>query len=127
MVPQETTDISISASSKRPPILTTITVLLVISVLVNGIQLVITFQQNQIAAQRASTYQQRVQEAEDMIAEQQTLITDLTTNYKEAAYGNPDVTRIAEQQLVATESTLVALQIIATQNTQIIQLLAYMP
>ena len=117
MIPQEPTATVAPVSSKRSLILVTITVLLIVSVLTNMVQLAVTFQQNQIAAQRASTYQQRVEEAEKVVASQQTIITNLMDNYKETAYGNPDVTRIAEQQLMATETSLTALQIIAIQNT----------
>ncbi|MCX6101627.1 MAG: hypothetical protein NTV92_09505 [Candidatus Bipolaricaulota bacterium] len=47
--------------------------------------------------------------------------------YEKTAYRSAEIDRISEQQLVAAESTLAALQIIALQNSQIIQLLATAP
>ena len=48
------------------------------------------------------------------------------TSYEEVAYG-PDVNRIAEQQLLATEPQLLALQIIGMQNGKIASLIASFP
>lgn len=75
----------------------------------------------QIAAQ-----QQRAEEVEGRLEAQAHLISELLSNYQQNAYA-PDVDRIAEQQLIATEYQLTVLQVIASQNLQIIELLADAP
>jgi len=69
----------------------------------------------------------RVEKIKTVIANQQQLIDDILTDYQAAAYDNPSVERIAEQQLLAAEHTLLTLQMMALQNNQIIQLLANNP
>lgn len=101
--------------------------LLMCSLAINAIQFVFTYQQNQVAATRAASYQERVQAAQGLVERQRDLVLDLVNKYQKDAYDNPSVERIAEQQLIATEYTLIALQIIAIQNSQIIELLAYAP
>ena len=59
----------------------------------------------------------------ELAQQQQVTALKLYTDYREVAYG-PNVDRITEQQLVATEYTLQALQLIALQNAQIIEILA---
>ena len=78
------------------------------------------------AEKRTANYQERLVAVSELADIQQDAIFSLMDSYVDAAYG-PKVDRIAEQQLLATESTLQALQIIAIQNTQIIELLAIAP
>lgn len=86
-----------------------------------------TYQQDRIARRRAETYQERVRQARDLIDRQRATISDLVSEYEASAYDNPDVDRISEQQLLAAEHQLLALQAIALQNSQIIELLAATP
>lgn len=102
-------------------------ILLILLLALNAVQFVFTYQQNQIAAARAASYQERVRAAQDLVTAQREVIFDLLNNYQKSAYDNPSVERIAEQQLIASEYTLSALQIIAIQNSQIIELLANAP
>jgi hypothetical protein len=123
------------ASHDQPPdpsrrastLLKVITVLLLIQTLLNAIQFANTYQQQQLAERRAASHAERVAAAEALVLQQRDAIASLTTSYQKAAYNNPALDRIAEQQLVATEWLLVALQVIATQNSQLIQLLAAAP
>ena len=66
----------------------------------------------------------RAEALEPILTQQMHIADDLITSYESDAYGNSQVERIAEQQLIATEYQLVALQLIAQQNVQIIGLLA---
>ena len=93
----------------------------------NSFQLISSYKQSQIAAQRAATYQERVKEAENLVLTQRNLILSMVDDYEQAAYKNPSIERITEQQLIAAEYTLNALQILAIQNSQIIELLANTP
>ena len=85
-----------------------------------------TYQAQQIESERAATYSERVEEAQELLADQRELVADLLTSYQEDAYGE-NVDRIAEQQLLAAEYQLLALQVIALQNSQVIELLAAAP
>ena len=105
----------------------TMSLFLLLLLALNIVQFLFTYQQNQNAAQRADTYQQRIQEAKELVQKQQSVILGLVDNYQKDAYNNPKVERIAEQQLIVSEYTLSALQIIALQNSQIIELLANAP
>lgn len=108
------------------PWLVSIAVLLTISILLSGYQIFITYQQNQIASQRAAIYEERVKEATDLVNAQQTMLFTVIDNYEKTAYGE-NVDRIAEQQLIATEYTMRLLQVMAVQNTQVISLIATLP
>jgi hypothetical protein len=99
---------------------------LIIAVLL-GIQFAITYHQNQINSQRAAEYQKRVEQASTLVNTQQDVIIGLFKDYQAAAYENVSVDRITEQQLLAAEYTIQALQIIALQNSQIIELLSAIP
>jgi len=90
-------------------------------------QIVTTFQENAIARERAATYEERVNEAQDLVDRQRDLILDLVSDYESSAYSNPSVDRITEQQLLAAEYQLQGLQILAIQNSQIIELLSAAP
>lgn len=94
-----------------------IALLLLLLVLGSGYQIYADYQ-------RESAYQQRVAEVRALTDTQRTLIDGLVTSYRTDAYGNALIDRIAEQQLLANEYSLQALQIMAHQNTQIIDLLS---
>jgi hypothetical protein len=121
-------------NNEKPPVqnksflglLLTIAVLLALLLTVEVYQVVTTYQQNKLAEERASAYQARVEEAQQLVTKQQAVILGLITDYEKDAYGT-NVDRISEQQLLATEYSLTALQIIALQNSQIIVLLANSP
>lgn len=108
--------------------------LLLLVVILNSVLLFSVLKQNNIENQRADEYQQRVsaydeqvKEAQRMLSSQQFVISSLIDDYEEAVYDNPRVDTIYQQQFRATEYSLIALQIIASQNSQIIQLLSSMP
>jgi len=105
----------------------TIVVLLVLILVAQLFTIYSTYQQNQVAGQRATTYQARVETAQNLVARQQDTIFNLIIDYRASAYDNPSIDRIAEQQLLASEYQLTALQILAIQNSQIIELLATAP
>jgi flagellar basal body-associated protein FliL len=104
-----------------------IIVLLVALLVAEVFQIVTTFQQNVINRERAATYEERVKEAQDLVDRQRDLILDLVSDYESSAYNNPSVDRITEQQLLAAEYQLHGLQILAIQNSQIIELLSAAP
>lgn len=124
-------DASVTPSARSAndymPLLVVIAVLLLLSVGLTGFQVFSTSQQNQIAAERAATYTKRAQAAEDLATSQQSAISSLLDDYQKEAYNNPQVTTIYQQQLVSSEFALRALQVIAIQNSQIVQLLATTP
>lgn len=66
----------------------------------------------------------RQQLTQDIVKNQRDLVSSLLSDYQTAAYSNDQIDRITEQQLLAAEHQLVALQLIALQNTQIMELLA---
>lgn len=72
--------------------------------------------------ERRAFYQEQAQAIKQMAELQDELIFDLLDEYQASAYGSR-VDRIAEQQLIAAESQIVALQTLALQNRQIIELL----
>lgn len=78
--------------------------------------------QARVEASRFAARQARVAEIRELTALQDDLIFDLMSNYQDAAYG-VGVDRIAEQQLIAAETQIVALQTLALQNRQIAELL----
>ena len=92
-----------------------------------GYQVVSTYRQNMLASEHAATHARRVEAAERLVQAQQLTIESLFEEYHVAAYENPLIDRISEQQLLAEEAILGTLQIIAIQNSQIIQLLATTP
>ncbi|MDD5368133.1 MAG: hypothetical protein PHQ40_03530 [Anaerolineaceae bacterium] len=109
------------------PLLLTICLLLIVLVGLTTYQAITNFQQNQIAANRAASYQERVKAAQALADTQQTTILGLMDDYNKAAYKSSSVDRISEQQLIAAEYNLEALQVLAIQNSQVIQLLSNMP
>lgn len=76
-------------------------------------QLVIDFQ----ADRQCKTALESVQ---GVVTAQKNIYQDLYQTYHKAAYENVSVDRIAEQQLLASESQLTALQVIASQNGTLI-------
>jgi Leucine-rich repeat (LRR) protein len=108
-------------------ILWIIVILLVLSLASNEYSIVATYQQDWIAAERAATYQERVEEAQKIVDQQRDGIEDLISDYETAVYDNPSADRIAEQQLIAAEFQIVALQTLAIQNNQVIELLSAAP
>jgi len=123
----ETKDSSFKADAPKNIWAIIVSVLLLTLVVFNIIQFSITSKQNRIQAERAATYMLRVEEAEDLLDRQQSAINNLMDDYEKVVYDNPRVTTITQQQFLATEFSLTTLQILAVQNTQIIQLLASMP
>ncbi len=108
-------------------ILWIIVILLGAVLLANVFSIITTFQQNTVARERAASYEERGQQAQALIDRQRDVILDLVSDYGSAAYDNPSVDRIAEQQLLAAEYQLQALQILAIQNSQIIELISATP
>ena len=101
-------------------------VILVLILATQVFKIVTTFQQNRIASERAENYQARVEAAQMLLNDQRDLIVDLVSDYEDSAYA-PSVDRIAEQQLIASEFQIIGIQILAIQNSQIIELLASAP
>ena len=56
------------------------------------------------------------------ITAQKGIYLDLLQMYQKSAYGNNSIDRIAEQQLIAAESQITALQVMAAQNNTLIEL-----
>jgi len=108
-------------------LLSLIAVLLLLLVAGNVYTVVTTYQQQQIEVARAASYTERVATIRERAEEQRDLIQLVMDSYETEAYDNPRIDRIAEQQLIATEHTIHALQIIGIQNSQIIELLAEAP
>lgn len=102
------------------PVLLVIAVLLLLLLAVNVFQLARTLQHYSQRAERA-------QQAERIVQTQQTIIANLMDEYQQAAYENPNVETIYQQQLIASEHILQALHIVAIQNSQVIELLAVSP
>ncbi len=111
----------------RSVILSWILVALVASLALGGFRVLSTYQQDRLSFARAASHLERVKAAEDLVSRQQSVITSLMDTYQKTAYGSATMDRISEQQLLAAESTLAALQVIALQNSQIIQLPATAP
>ena len=78
--------------------------------------------QYKLEEQRWAVRQQQVELIRAMAELQEDAIFDLLVDYQDTAYSSR-VERIAEQQLLAAESQLSALQLIALQNSQITKLL----
>lgn len=104
-----------------------IALLLFLLVVASIYNIVTTYQQNQLAEQRAATYRQRVEAVSKVAEEQRKAIQQLRTGYQKDAYANPTLDRISEQQLVATEYNLEGIRILGIQNSQIIELMSVAP
>ncbi|MBL7163435.1 MAG: hypothetical protein ISS57_12580 [Anaerolineales bacterium] len=98
----------------------TLIMLLILLVTAQGWQLYSSYQRQQTSKELA--------EAALITAKmQRNAIEMLVEGFEAAAYDNPKVDTIYQQQFLATESTLYALEIVVIQNSQIIELLAQMP
>jgi hypothetical protein len=97
-----------------------IIILLVLLLLTQVFQVVTSWQ-------RSVVHARKVEQVRALVDKQQTFVLGLVDSYHKDAYENTQVDRIAEQQLLATEYTLNALQVMAIQNSQIIELLADAP
>jgi len=117
----------LNTDSTRNLLLVMISILLAAVLVFTVIQFINTLEQNKIQEARAATYLLRVEKAETLLDNQQELIFGLMDDYEEAVYNDPQVDNIYQQTFRSNEYQLIALQIIAIQNTQIIELLATMP
>ena len=97
-------------------------IIAVVLVLVLGANVYVAVRLHQERQQR----EEQAAIALELAQRQMVLVADMMENYRADAYG-PRVDRIAEQQLVATEHQLMALQLLAMQGIEIIQLLAVTP
>ena len=94
---------------------------------VNLLQFFAQKDQQELAAQRAQTYSERVDEALQTYQTNQIILANLVNDYEEAVYENENVTNIYQQQLKAAEYNFITLQYIASQNQEIILLLTSLP
>lgn len=107
--------------------------LIVITVLVAGLLTLNLLQyfsqksQQELAAQRAETYSERVEEALSTYLDTQIKLDSLLDNYDEAVYLDEDVDNIYQQQLRSIEYNFIVLNYIARQNQEIILLLSSLP
>lgn len=101
-------------------LLSIIVVLLVILLALNAYSVISASQRRALAEMQASAHASRARVLEG-------IIVDMMDGYNADVYDNPNIDRIAEQQLLAEEYQLTALQAIAIQNGVIIELLADSP
>jgi hypothetical protein len=109
------------ANTKKIDVTMWIIIALLAAILVSNIFMIVA------AGGQSEEYQTAIDDAQALIQQQQSTIQSLFNDYESLAYNNPSVDRIAEQQLLAAEFQLEALQIIALQNAQIIELLVVAP
>ncbi len=83
--------------------------------------------QQDLAAQRAETYSERVEEALSTYMDTQDKLDTLLDDYNEAIYRDEDVDNIYQQQLISTEFNFIVLNYIARQNQEFILLLSSLP
>ncbi len=83
--------------------------------------------QQDLAAQRAETYSERVEEALSTYMDTQDKLDTLLDDYNEAIYRDEDVENIYQQQLRSTEFNFIVLNYIARQNQELILLLSSLP
>ncbi len=121
------TPVYLSQPRDNANLLRLIALLLFLLVAASIYNIVTTYQQNQLAEQRAATYRQRVEAVSKVAEEQRKAIQQLRTSYEKDAYANPTLDRISEQQLVATEYNLEGIRILGIQNSQIIELMSVAP
>jgi|ADurb_Met_03_Slu_FD_contig_21_848869_length_964_multi_7_in_0_out_0_2 hypothetical protein len=94
---------------------------------VNLLQFFAQKDQQALAAIRAQTYSERVDEALQTYKTNQIRLANLVNDYEEAVYEDENVTNIYQQQLKAAEYNFITLQYIASQNQEIILLLTSLP
>ncbi|HQJ33088.1 MAG TPA: hypothetical protein PLO13_06990 [Anaerolineaceae bacterium] len=104
-----------------------ITVLLAGLLILNLLEFFAQKSQQELAAQRAETYSERVSEALSTYLDTQIKLDSLLDDYNEAVYEDEDVTNINQQQLRSTEFNFIVLSYIARQNQEIILLLSSLP
>lgn len=90
--------------------------LLLLTLVVSNTYLaMLTSQDRQVQLMRAKSMQ-------PLLERQRSIITSMMDHYETDAYNNPDIERIAEQQLIAAEYQLLLLQTIAQQNILMLEL-----
>lgn len=104
-----------------------ITVLLAGLLTLNLLQYFSQKSQQELAAQRAETYSERVEEALSTYLDTQIKLDSLLDDYDEAVYEDVNVDNIYQQQLRSTEFNFIVLNYIARQNQEIILLLSSLP
>ena len=77
---------------------------------------VLTYQDRQVQLIRAESMQ-------PLLERHRQAIDGILATYREVAYNNPDIDRIAEQQLIATEHQMYLLRTLAHQNVLMLELL----
>lgn len=108
-------------------LLVLITVLLAGLLILNLLQFFSQKSQQELAAQRAETYSERVEDALLTYIDTQDKLDTLLDDYNEAVYRDKDVENIYQQQLRSTEYNFIVLNYIARQNQEIILLLSSLP
>ncbi len=122
------TEIPIEKKEKSGNIWFIVIALLLTAVLVlNLLQYFSQKSQQDLAAQRAESYSERVDEALLTYADTQEKLNSLLDDYNEAVYKDEDVENIYQQQLRSTEFNFIVLNYIARQNQEIILLLSTLP
>lgn len=104
-----------------------ITVLLAGLLTLNLLQYFSQKSQQELAAQRAGTYSERVNQALSTYLDTQTKLDSLLDNYDKAVYEDENVDNIYQQQLRSSEFNFIVLSYIARQNQEIILLLSSLP
>lgn len=104
-----------------------ITVLLAGLLTLNLLQYFSQKSQQELAAQRAETYSERVKEALSTFLDVQSNLDSLLDNYDKAVYEDENVDNIYQQQLRSSEFNFIVLSYIARQNQEIILLLSSLP
>ena len=104
-----------------------ITILLAGLLTLNSLQYFSQKSQQELAAQRAETYSERVKEALSTYLDVQSNLDSLLDDYNESVYEDMTVDNIYQQQLRSTEFNFIVLNYIARQNQEIILLLSSLP
>lgn len=120
----KSTDQAQPKQKKRDPIPLVIAVLLTFILIAQVYSIVDTRQQRQLENKRVAQLAETAASIKLLSELQDTVASDLFENYQKAAYDNPQIERITEQQLIATEFQLLAAQMLSMQNQAIINLLA---
>ena len=105
----------------KPSVISYVIVALLFLVLV--MQVVTFFDTRARDARNREEFENRAAAIRELANAQNELSLDLMDEYQDVAYG-PNVDRIAEQQLIATEYQIISTQVLALQNRTIIELLA---
>ena len=122
------TEVPVNKQEKTGKIwLIVITVLLAGLLTLNLLQYFSQKSQQELAAQRAETYSERVKEALSTYLDVQSNLDSLLDDYNESVYEDMTVDNIYQQQLRSTEFNFIVLNYIARQNQEIILLLSSLP